>query len=73
MDTQALALLFGLASASVWGAGDFSGGLATKRGNVYSVVLISQIAGGMFLVLLALFFREPIPPTGDIFLAHWLG
>jgi len=66
MDTQALTLLFGLASAFVWGAGDFSGGLATRRGNVYSVVLISQIAGGVFLALLALVFREAIPPTGDM-------
>jgi drug/metabolite transporter (DMT)-like permease len=66
MDTQALTLLFGLASAFVWGAGDFSGGLATKRGNVYSVVLISQIAGGVFLAFLALVFHEAVPPAGDM-------
>lgn len=66
MDAPALALLFGLASALVWGAGDFSGGLATKRGNVFSVVLISQIVGGIFLALLAIVFRESIPPTGDL-------
>ena len=65
MNAHTLALLFGLASALAWGAGDFSGGLATKRGNVYSVVLVSQIVGGIFLVLLALVFRETIPPTGD--------
>jgi len=65
MNTQTLALLFGLASAVAWGAGDFSGGLATKKGNVYSVVLISQLIGGIFLVILALLFRETIPPAGD--------
>jgi drug/metabolite transporter (DMT)-like permease len=65
MDAQISALLFGLASALAWGAGDFSGGLATQRGNVYSVVLISQIAGGIFLAFLAFVFRETVPPGGD--------
>ena len=51
MNASTLAILLGLASAFVLGAGDFSGGLATKRGNVYSVVLISQIAGfGLALI-----------------------
>jgi len=65
MNTQTLALVFGLASALAWGAGDFSGGLATKKGNVYSVVLISQIVGGIFLAILALIFRETIPQAID--------
>jgi len=65
MNEHTLTILFGLASALAWGAGDFSGGLATKRGNVTSVVLISQIAGGLFLLLLALVFRETVPPSGD--------
>ena len=66
MNPEILALVFGLASAISWGAGDFSGGLATKKGNVYSVVLLSQIVGGIFLTLLALIFRENIPPANDL-------
>ena len=66
MNLENLALVFGLASALAWGAGDFSGGLATKRGNVYSVVLISQIIGGFFLAILALLLRETFPPTNDL-------
>ena len=73
MNTQTLALIFGLASAMTWGAADFSGGLATRKGNVYSVVLISQIIGGFFLVLLALLFRETIPPAGDWFFGALAG
>jgi len=66
MNQQSIAILFGLASSAAWGAGDFSGGLATKKGNVYSVVLVSQIIGGIFLVALALIFGENIPPTSDL-------
>ncbi len=66
MSLASLALFFGLASALTWGAGDFSGGLATKKGNVYSVVLISQMIGGLFLLLLAVLFGEMLPPVGDL-------
>lgn len=65
MDDQTLAVVFGLASAASWGAGDFSGGMATRRGNLYSVVLVSQIIGGVFLLLLAILFQEAIPPGKD--------
>jgi len=65
MTPQSLTIFFGIASALAWGAGDFSGGLATKRGNVFSVVLVSQIIGGIFIFLLALIFRETIPPASD--------
>ena len=73
MNPQTLAIVFGLASALAWGAGDFSGGMATRRGNVYSVVLISQLIGGIFLVLLALLFKETIPPAGDWFFGALAG
>ncbi len=49
-----------------WGAADFSGGLATKKTNVYSVVLISQVIGGLFLALTALLFGERVPPADDL-------
>lgn len=73
MNPEFLAPLFGLASAIAWGAGDFSGGLATKKGNVYSIVLISQLIGGIFLIILAFLFGEAVPPTADWFLAALAG
>ncbi|MFZ0243847.1 MAG: DMT family transporter [Desulfobacterales bacterium] len=59
--TEVLALLCGLCSAIAWGAGDFSGGLATKRGNVLLVVLWSQLAGALVLVALALALTDDFP------------
>jgi len=52
---------FGLASAVCWGAGDFCGGLATKRTHVYSVMIASQLVGVAMLIGLALAFAEKVP------------
>ncbi len=57
---------YGLASAISWGAGDFSGGLASKRNHVYGVVLVSQLVGAIFLVGAALLLAEPVPSSLDL-------
>jgi len=61
--TELLALLFGLGSAASWGAGDFSGGLATKRNDVFMVVVISQVAGTVPLVGFTLLWGGALPPV----------
>lgn len=55
------AILYGLLSALSWGGGDFSGGLAAKRANVYSVVLHAQWIGALGLLVAALLFGERVP------------
>jgi drug/metabolite transporter (DMT)-like permease len=55
-------VVFGLASAASWGAGDFCGGLATRRTRVYGVVIASQVVGVVMLIALALAFGEALPP-----------
>jgi uncharacterized membrane protein len=67
MDTEMLAVTLGLASAVAWGAGDFSGGYASRKGNLLGVILISQILGGVLLAVMALLFAEKIPPSTDLF------
>jgi drug/metabolite transporter (DMT)-like permease len=60
------AVVFGLASALSWGAGDFSGGLATKRAPVFGVLAIGQVAGLLLLIGLALLWGEPLPSYTDL-------
>jgi drug/metabolite transporter (DMT)-like permease len=59
-------VVFGLASALSWGAGDFSGGLATKRAPVFGVLAIGHGAGLLLLIVLALLWGEPIPSATDL-------
>jgi len=50
-----------LSAAISWGAADFSGGIATKAANVFSVVVVAHATGLAFMLLLALLVGEPIP------------
>lgn len=60
------AALFGLASAATWGVGDFSAGLSSRRSSVIIVTLLSQVAGLVALILLALLGTESLPSWGDV-------
>jgi drug/metabolite transporter (DMT)-like permease len=73
ISSEVLAITFGLASAAAWGSGDFSGGLATRRGSVYSVVSISQLIGAGLLIALALTSGESIPSADDLILGGMAG
>ena len=73
MSPEAAAVVFGLASAISWGAGDFSGGVASKRTNVYLVIVISQIFGVMMLAALALLRGEPLPDADALLLGAAAG
>ena len=73
MNPETLAFTYGLSSAVAWGAGDFTGGFATKRSNVFSVITVSQFVGGIFLVLLALGFGEKIPDFSRFLLGGLAG
>ena len=66
MDSEALALICGLAAAASFGTGDFCGGVATKKSSVFSVIVISQIVGLALLAGLAVTLGEPIPPGNNL-------
>lgn len=61
MSMEFLAITYGISSALTWGAGDFSGGLASKRGNVLSVIFYSQILGVILLIAWGWVLREALP------------
>lgn len=60
-------IVFGLTSAGCWGAADFCGGLATKRTQVYRVIISSQVVSLILLLALALATHEATLP-----LDRWL-
>lgn len=55
-----------LGAAAVWGGGDFAGGLATKRANVFRVVAGAHACGLLLMLLLAWVTREPFPPGSSL-------
>jgi drug/metabolite transporter (DMT)-like permease len=61
-----LPALLGLASAVSWGAGDFCGGLASKRASAYGVVITSQAVGAAILGALAILYGERVPLVNDL-------
>ncbi len=73
LPSELVAVLAGLGSAASWGTGDFSGGLATRKTNVYSVVVVSEIVGLSLLAVLAVVFREAFPPAHDFLWAAAAG
>lgn len=60
MESGLSAIFFGLSASISWGAGDFSGGVATKNNSVYKVIIISQIIGGALLLALGALFGEQV-------------
>jgi len=59
-------IIFSLAASLCWGSGDFSGGLASRRAYVGSVVLTDYTVGLVLLVMLALIGKEPLPAPADL-------
>ena len=57
--------IYGLLAAVTWGAGDFFGGIATKKTTAYTVVTIAHSFSLICLILLALLLHENVPPLID--------
>lgn len=76
MSPEALTFTYGLGSAISWGAGDFSGGFASKKGDVLTVIFFSQIVGILMLLGLLFFFAENLPGLAQALwagMAGWMG
>jgi drug/metabolite transporter (DMT)-like permease len=62
-------VVFGLASAVAWGAGDFGGGWASRRAPVLGVSLVVQLLGVGLAAILALLSGEATPEPGSMAIA----
>lgn len=62
----ALSPAAGLASAAAWGAGDFAGGLASRRAPALRIALVVQIVGAGLLATWAVLAGEAFPARRDI-------
>lgn len=49
-----LSIVYGLASAVSWGTGDFVGGFAAKKSNLFAILLVGHIASVVLLTLWAI-------------------
>jgi drug/metabolite transporter (DMT)-like permease len=59
-------VLLGLTSAITWGAGDFGGGMLSRRAPLLGVVAATQLVGMAAALLLAVGTGEPVPQGADI-------
>lgn len=55
-----------LLSATSWGAGDFSGGVAAKKANVFRIVALAHACGLAAMLLMAWLVGERVPPRNDL-------
>jgi drug/metabolite transporter (DMT)-like permease len=60
-------VILALISAAVWGGGDFSGGLATRKSNQYQVLLLVSLAGMVLLLTSAILWGEGVPSRNSAF------
>jgi drug/metabolite transporter (DMT)-like permease len=63
---MSLALFLALGSAVLYGAGDFTGGLTTRRASTIPVVIFSQASGLVLLALLLPFLPAASPTRTDL-------
>ncbi len=62
-----------LLSAASWGAGDFFGGLASRKQNQFQVLWITTCSSLTLMFLLAVLWRESLPSVGNILIALLAG
>lgn len=69
-----ISILYGLASALSWGAGDFAGGLASRKlGSSYRAVLYGDFFGLLALFAAAYIYRENFPTLAAMLIAALAG
>ena len=73
LGNESIAAASGFCSAAAWGAGDFAGGFASRKCNPLTVVLFSQLIGGILLLGLAVFFAKAMPSNHQLMIGCLAG
>ena len=73
MGAHFLSVVYGLGAALSFGVGDFAGGIATKKSPVFTVIIFSQITGGLMLLGLAVILNQNLSSVSDLFLGCLAG
>ena len=68
-----ISILFGLTSALTWGAGDFAGGLSSRKLGAYRAVLFGDFFGLLILFVVAGIYRENFPALYPLLIAGLAG
>jgi len=68
-----LSIINGILAALSWGAGDFAGGLASRKLGAYRAVFFSDLLGLFALFLVNAFYREEMPSTSSLVIAGIAG
>lgn len=68
-----LSIIFGLASALTWGAGDFTGGLAARKVGAYRSVFYAEVIGILFLFVILGLVGESFLSTRALVFSMWAG
>ena len=64
--SELMAVILGLLCGSLWGIGDFSGGIASRKASPLAVVLFAQLMGLGILIVPALMHAEALPSAHDV-------
>jgi uncharacterized membrane protein len=68
-----LGILFALTASLSWGAGDFCGGLATRKINPFQVLLLTTASSLLLISLFTLLWQEKLPQANDLMLGVLAG
>lgn len=66
ISTELMAVILGLICGSLWGIGDFSGGIASRKASPLAVVLFAQLIGMGILAVPAIVRAEAWPAWRDV-------
>jgi drug/metabolite transporter (DMT)-like permease len=66
LPANVIGVLFAITSAAVWGGGDFSGGLATRRSGQFQVLVVSALSGLVALLVCAAAWGESFPALATL-------